>query len=436
MTGERKGPSEQELGLEKTSTEPAGGADKKPRSKKRIVEGNKTKIFVSENEGGGEFIGSSEMQERIDGILSEAALNLEPEAVVEIKAQFERAMVIGLRKIAQKKNEESDYDVSSAKGAFYSAKMEQLKHVIDFEINNYEQVTEIFKRAARFLKPEVVQNLKDQFKRSVERIRNDSFGHDTSEQIKILSADVDEAIQNSRRPEKEDQLIPELKTRRKMNEKFGITVQGLLEDEKVLLVEMDLDGFKQINDSLGHVVGDKVLRSFGISLFGAPRPDDTVAHYSGDEFGMLLKLKQEDNAKDIVKRIINKAQDEDRKTRPIPDTQEVSIGIVEIGFGDKEQFDFDRARDFSDQAAAVSKTLGILLEIRGNNKSSGERIVQYSEIEEIKSQYPEEEWEIADIVRGMKRGLGSLLSIGQMAEMAKMSRNGEMQKVLKERGVE
>ena len=68
-------------------------------------------------------------------------------------------------------------------------------------------------------------------------------------------------------------------------------------DRKSLaLMLMDLDGFKEINDTMGHQAGDLLLQEVGRRLQGTSHKHDTVARLGGDEFGVLLTGVNEDSA--------------------------------------------------------------------------------------------------------------------------------------------
>ncbi|NIY77113.1 sensor domain-containing diguanylate cyclase [Thalassospira sp. HF15] len=60
------------------------------------------------------------------------------------------------------------------------------------------------------------------------------------------------------------------------------------------VVFIDLDGFKQINDELGHIAGDRILINTGQRLINAIRASDTVARIGGDEFTIILEDLESD----------------------------------------------------------------------------------------------------------------------------------------------
>jgi diguanylate cyclase (GGDEF)-like protein/PAS domain S-box-containing protein len=75
--------------------------------------------------------------------------------------------------------------------------------------------------------------------------------------------------------------------------------------KKVGVLFLDLDGFKHINDSLGHPIGDKVLQSIAERLAGCIRGGDAVSRQGGDEFVVLLsEMEQLEDAAIAARRIL------------------------------------------------------------------------------------------------------------------------------------
>jgi len=66
------------------------------------------------------------------------------------------------------------------------------------------------------------------------------------------------------------------------------------------LVYIDLDNFKSINDHLGHITGDKVLRAVTESIQRQIRPNDMLARMGGDEFALLLPETGDEEVKQVI----------------------------------------------------------------------------------------------------------------------------------------
>jgi diguanylate cyclase (GGDEF)-like protein/PAS domain S-box-containing protein len=80
-------------------------------------------------------------------------------------------------------------------------------------------------------------------------------------------------------------------------------------DQVVALLFLDLDRFKNINDSLGHPVGDELIKSMGSRLVAAVRDGDTVARLGGDEFVIVLAdLHKEEDAVAAATKILDAVQ--------------------------------------------------------------------------------------------------------------------------------
>jgi diguanylate cyclase (GGDEF)-like protein len=75
--------------------------------------------------------------------------------------------------------------------------------------------------------------------------------------------------------------------------------------KQVAVLFLDLDGFKHINDSLGHPIGDRLLQSVSQRLVGCARGTDTVSRQGGDEFVVLLaELTSSEDASTAAARIL------------------------------------------------------------------------------------------------------------------------------------
>lgn len=73
--------------------------------------------------------------------------------------------------------------------------------------------------------------------------------------------------------------------------------------EAALLLMLDIDHFKKINDTHGHIAGDIVLQSVARTLLSCVRPMDTLARYGGEEFAIVLPSCQAAYGRSIAERI-------------------------------------------------------------------------------------------------------------------------------------
>ena len=74
----------------------------------------------------------------------------------------------------------------------------------------------------------------------------------------------------------------------------------------ISLVYMDIDGFKQINDTRGHEKGDKVLKAVSDEIAGSTRIEDMAARYGGDEFVMILSQTDQTKAVQVCERMVER----------------------------------------------------------------------------------------------------------------------------------
>ncbi|MBF0621156.1 MAG: EAL domain-containing protein [Magnetococcales bacterium] len=124
---------------------------------------------------------------------------------------------------------------------------------------------------------------------------------------------------------------------------------------RLAVMFIDLDRFKNVNDTLGHAAGDKLLIIVGKRILSCLRRSDTVARLGGDEFTVILNgIDREEDIAHIAESIINALQ------RPaILSGQEVFIGAsIGIGLFPTDGEDFDTLTKNADIAMYQSKKAG------------------------------------------------------------------------------
>ncbi|HJV79401.1 diguanylate cyclase domain-containing protein [Noviherbaspirillum sp.] len=126
-------------------------------------------------------------------------------------------------------------------------------------------------------------------------------------------------------------------------------------DEKLAVVFLDLDGFKQVNDTFGHQVGDYLLQSVAQRLQGCIRESDSLARLSGDEFTMAVAGKGADrNVQMVAAKVLREM------TAPFDvDGKEIRIGIsLGISIFPDDGTSIDELMEKADAAMYEAKALG------------------------------------------------------------------------------
>ena len=104
-----------------------------------------------------------------------------------------------------------------------------------------------------------------------------------------------------------------LANRRQLFDTLGALLDGARGDAPLSVVMLDLDGFKQINDSEGHLRGDVMLVQMAEAMRGATRAHDVVGRYGGDEFLIVLPDTNASDALGVAERVVTAVSEVGRK---------------------------------------------------------------------------------------------------------------------------
>ncbi|MEV7623301.1 EAL domain-containing protein [Actinoplanes sp. NPDC089786] len=104
--------------------------------------------------------------------------------------------------------------------------------------------------------------------------------------------------------------LTQLANRALFREQVSEALDARAEGEDVTVLFLDLDGFKEVNDSLGHLAGDQLLVRVADRLRAAVRADDIVARFGGDEFAVLIAAPLgAPDAEQVAQRIVDSLHD-------------------------------------------------------------------------------------------------------------------------------
>jgi diguanylate cyclase len=157
-------------------------------------------------------------------------------------------------------------------------------------------------------------------------------GEHLESHLASVSGQVDDLRQELERLRRESvtDTLTSLMNRRAFDRAIAEAIAGTLSQRVPLcLLMVDVDHFKKVNDTFGHLVGDKVLRLIAELLRKGVKGRDTAARYGGEEFALILPETPLEGARAVAESI-RKAIERSRLKRT--DTGE-PIGVVTVSIG-------------------------------------------------------------------------------------------------------
>jgi diguanylate cyclase (GGDEF)-like protein len=122
------------------------------------------------------------------------------------------------------------------------------------------------------------------------------------------------------------------------------------------VVMMDIDNFKEINDTFGHRAGDKVLKKISELLKKSVRKSDLIARYGGEEFAEILTYTQKNGAAEEAERLRILVSELSFKEENIDLSVTLSLGVAE--YNSDNISNFGELVNRADKALYMAKDAG------------------------------------------------------------------------------
>ena len=143
-----------------------------------------------------------------------------------------------------------------------------------------------------------------------------------------------------------------------MNEFLDLYVsEHLRTEQQFSFLMFDLDNFKMINDTEGHLVGDELIKSIGTELRAQFRKSDIIGRFGGDEFYMLIPDCNESASAEVSKKVSNIINGI-VKNFGFEGRVGISGGIVSVPFDFKGEWDADAILKLADDRLYMGKDKG------------------------------------------------------------------------------
>jgi diguanylate cyclase (GGDEF)-like protein len=188
----------------------------------------------------------------------------------------------------------------------------------------------------------------------------------------VLIWSRNERMQELQRQASQDSLTG-LKNRRRFEEDVRTELaRSRREGTDGALLMLDLDNFKQVNDTLGHPMGDRVIEEIASVLRGRTRETDVLARLGGDEFAVVLPHCSNEEAQGVAEEIATAIREHVPQEAGVPPIT-VSIGIAM--FGPASLTGFDAIVAAADTAMYEAKSAGrdaVRVATSGNGRATPE----------------------------------------------------------------